>query len=302
MSWRDELPPVRGKLLFDEPLAPFTWFRVGGPADVLFLPADAEDLSALLAALPEQVPVTVLGVGSNVIVRDGGVEGVVVRLAGRAFGEVHIEAENAVVIAAPGALDAAVARAAAKAGIAGLEFYAGIPGSIGGALTMNAGCYGSETKDVVKVAWGVDRAGQKQARTIGDLGYAYRHSAIPEGSIIWLGAAFQGRPDDPAVISATIDEITARRESTQPIREKTGGSTFKNPPGTSAWKLVDEAGWRGKLLGGAMFSPLHANFMINTGKATATDLERLGEAVRADVAETTGVLLEWEIKRIGRPA
>jgi UDP-N-acetylmuramate dehydrogenase len=302
MSWRKDLPPVRGKLLFDEPLAPFTWFRVGGPADVLFLPADAEDLSQFLAGLPEEIPLTVLGVGSNVIVRDGGVEGAVVRLAGRAFADIHIQAEDAAVIAQPGALDAAVARAAAKAGIAGLEFYAGVPGTIGGAVTMNAGCYGSETKDVLKVAWGVDRFGEQQARTVADLGYAYRKSAIPDGSIIWLGAVFQGRPDDPAVIAATIDEISARREATQPIREKTGGSTFKNPPGMSAWKLVDEAGWRGKLMGGAMFSPLHANFMINTGEASATDLERLGEAVRADVQAKTGVLLEWEIKRIGRPA
>jgi UDP-N-acetylmuramate dehydrogenase len=302
MSWRKALPAVRGKLLFDEPLAPFTWFRVGGPADVLFLPADAEDLGQFLAALPEAVPLTVLGVGSNVIVRDGGIEGVVIRLAGRAFANIHVQAEDAAVIAETGALDGMVARAAAKAGIAGLEFYAGVPGAIGGALTMNAGCYGAETKDVLKVAWGVDRFGRQQVRSVADLGYAYRHSAVPEGSIIWLGAVFQGRADDPAVIAATIDEITARRETTQPIREKTGGSTFKNPPGTSAWKLVDEAGWRGKPFGGAMFSPLHANFMINTGEATAADLEGLGEAVRADVGAKTGVLLEWEIKRIGRPA
>ena len=301
-SWCNDLPAVRGKLLHDEPLAPFTWFRVGGPADVLFLPADAEDLSQFLAGLPEEVPLTVLGVGSNVIIRDGGVDGVVVRLAGRAFAGIHVQAEDAAVIAEPGALDAAVARAAAKAGIAGLEFYAGIPGTIGGALTMNAGCYGAETKDVLKVAWGVDRFGQQQIRTLDDLGYTYRHSAVPEGSIIWLGAVYQGRPDDPAVIAATIDEITARRETTQPIREKTGGSTFKNPPGHSAWKLVDEAGWRGKVFGGAMFSPLHSNFMINTGQATAADLEGLGEAVRADVQAKTGVLLEWEIKRIGRPS
>ncbi|HEY1752651.1 MAG TPA: UDP-N-acetylmuramate dehydrogenase [Caulobacteraceae bacterium] len=300
MSWRDQLPSVRGKLVFDEPLAPYTWFRVGGPAEVLFLPADADDLAALLAGLPAEVPVTVLGVGSNVIVRDGGVEGVVVRLAGRAFADIHVEAENAAVIAEPGALDAAVARAAARAGIAGLEFYAGIPGTIGGAITMNAGCYGAETKDVLKVAWGVDRSGQQLVRTTADLGYAYRHSAVPEGSVIWLGAVFQGRPDDPPAILKRMEEITGRRETTQPIREKTGGSTFKNPPGTSAWKLVDEAGWRGKPFGGAMFSPLHANFMINTGEATAADLEGLGETVRADVAAKSGVLLEWEIKRIGR--
>jgi len=302
VSWRDHLPPVRGRLLFDELLAPFTWFRVGGPADVLFLPADDADLIDFLIALPDEVPRMVLGVGSNVIVRDGGVEGVVIRLAGRAFAGVEIDAETARVMAGPGALDAAVARAAAKAGIAGLEFYAGVPGTIGGALTMNAGCYGAETKDVLQVAWGVDRTGEQRAWELADLGYGYRHSAVPDNGMIWLQAVFQGRPGDPAEIQASIQEITARREASQPIREKTGGSTFRNPTGHSAWKLVDEAGWRGKLHGGAMFSPLHANFMINTGDATAADLEGLGEAVRADVAAKTGILLEWEIKRIGRPA
>src|SRR5580704_6612792 len=202
MSWRDHLPKVRGKLLFDEPLAPFTWFRVGGPADVLFLPADAEDLGQFLAGLPEDVPLTVLGVGSNVIVRDGGIEGVVIRLAGRAFADVHVQAEDAAVVAEPGALDAAVARAAARAGIAGLEFYAGIPGTIGGALTMNAGCYGAETKDVLKVAWGVDLAGQPQVFTRDQLGFSYRHNALPEGEMIWLGAIFAGAEDDPEVIQA----------------------------------------------------------------------------------------------------
>jgi UDP-N-acetylmuramate dehydrogenase len=300
LTWRSHLPPVRGKLLLDEPLAPFTWFRVGGPADVLFLPADEADLAEFLRWLPPEAPRTVLGVGSNVIVRDGGIEGVVIRLAGRAFAEIHVDAEAATVAAAPGALDAAVARAAARAGIAGLEFYAGIPGTIGGAITMNAGCYGAETKDALKVAWGLDMAGAQRAWTLADLGYGYRHSKVPDGDMIWLGAVFQGRPKDPVDILGRIDEIAARRETTQPIREKTGGSTFKNPPGMSAWKLVDEAGWRGKRYGGAMFSPLHANFMINTGEATAADLEGLGEAVRADVAERTGVVLEWEIKRIGR--
>ncbi len=302
MGWRDNLPSVRGKLLLDEPLAPFTWFRVGGPADVLFLPADEADLGAFLSQLGPEIPRTVLGVGSNVIVRDGGIEGVVIRLAGRTFAEIVVDAEAACVSAGPGALDSAVARAAARAGIAGLEFYAGIPGTIGGAITMNAGCYGAETKDTLKVAWGLDRAGQQRALTLADLGYSYRHSEIPDGEMIWLGAVYQGRPEDPVAILGRIDEITARRETTQPIREKTGGSTFKNPPGLSAWKLVDQAGWRGKPFGGAMFSPLHANFMINTGAATAADLEGLGEAVRADVAAKTGVMLEWEIKRIGRAA
>ena len=299
MIWRDELPSVRGKLRLDEPLGPFTWFRVGGPAEVLFIPADVEDLADFLRQLPPEVPLTVLGVGSNVIVRDGGVEGAVVRLAGRGFGDIEIEADEARVIADAGALDAMVARAAANAGIAGLEFYAGIPGSIGGALTMNAGCYGCETKDVLVSAWGLDRSGEQRVLALEDFGYTYRHSAAP-AEIIWIQAQFQGRPDDPAAVKARMDEITARRETTQPIREKTGGSTFKNPVGTSAWKVVDGAGWRGKPFGGAMFSPLHSNFMINTGEATAADIEGLGEAVRADVKAKTGVELEWEIKRIGR--
>ena len=298
MSWRDALPEVRGRLLRDEPLAPFTWFRVGGAADVLFLPADAEDLAALLKALPTEVPVTVLGVGSNVIVRDGGVEGVVVRLAGRAFGQIAVEGLR--VTAGAAALDAAVARAAAKAGVAGLEFYAGIPGSVGGALTMNAGCYGSETKDVLVSAWGIDRTGARREFVLADFGYTYRHSQAP-ADIIWIEATYEGRADAPEAIQARMDEITARREQSQPIREKTGGSTFKNPEGHSSWKLVDAAGWRGKPFGGAMFSPLHANFMINTGEATAADLEGLGEAVRADVKASTGIDLHWEIKRIGRP-
>lgn len=298
------LPEVRGKLLRGEPLGPFTWFRVGGKADALFIPADADDLGEFLRALDPDVPVTVLGVGSNVIVRDGGVEGVVIRLAGRAFGEIHIEAAAHQVIAGAGALDAAVARASARAGIAGLEFYAGIPGTIGGALTMNAGCYGAETKDVLVSAWGFDRTGEMRVYALEDFGYTYRHSEVPEGGIIWMQAIFQGRPDDPDTVAARIAEITSRRELTQPIREKTGGSTFKNPPGHSSWQLVDEAGWRGKLFkatgGGAMFSELHSNFMINPGEATAADIEGLGDAVRADVLAKTGVQLDWEIKRIGR--
>lgn len=308
MTWRDTLPPVRGKLLRDEPLAPFTWFRVGGPADVLFLPADDRDLGDLLRWMnlhhPE-TPITVLGVGSNVIIRDGGVEGLVIRLAGRAFAEIHIDADEHRIIAGPAALDSMVAKAAAKAGLAGLEFFAGIPGSIGGALHMNAGCYGRETKDVLVVAYGCDRTGEFRPWEVEDLEYSYRHSVVPDNEFIWTQAVFQGTPDDPAAINARMAEITARRETTQPIREKTGGSTFKNPPGHSSWKLVDEAGWRGKLFtatgGGAMFSPLHSNFMINPGEATAADLEGLGEAVRADVLAKTGIQLDWEIKRIGRP-
>lgn len=301
MSWRDDLPPVRGKLLRDEPLGPYTWFRVGGAADALFIPADADDLAAFLTALDPGVPVTVLGVGSNVIVRDGGVEGVVIRLAGRAWGQVTTE--GLAVTAGAGALDSMVARAAARSGIAGLEFYAGIPGSIGGALTMNAGCYGAETRDVLVSAWGLTRSGERVDYALADFGYTYRHSEAP-ADIIWVEATFRGAADEPAAVQARIDEITSRREQTQPIREKTGGSTFKNPPGHSSWKLVDEAGWRGRLHavtgGGAMFSDLHANFMINPGEATAADIEGLGEAVRADVLAKTGVQLDWEIRRIGR--
>ena len=297
-DWREDLPAVRGKLLRDEPLGPFTWFRVGGAAELLFLPADHKDLAAFLGALPASVPVTVLGVGSNVIVRDGGIDGAVIRLAGKSFAEIKVEGER--VTAGAAALDAMVARAAARAGVAGLEFYAGIPGTIGGALTMNAGCYGAETKDVLVSAWGYDRQGRRRELELADFAYTYRHSEAP-ADIVWVQATFQGRPDSPDEVQVRIAEITARREQTQPIRAKTGGSTFKNPPGLSSWKLVDEAGWRGKLYGGAMFSPLHSNFMINTGDATAADLEGLGEAVRADVKTKAGIDLQWEIRRIGKP-
>lgn len=301
MSWRDALPQVRGKILKDEPLGPFTWFRVGGPAEVLFLPEDEADLAAFLKGLDPSVPVTPLGVGSNTLVRDGGVDGVVVRL-GKAFAKVEPRGDSRI-FAGAAALDATVAREAGKAGVAGLEFYRGVPGSIGGALVMNAGCYGSETKDVLVEAYAVTRAGERLTLSNADLGYVYRKSArAAQGDLIFTGALFEGRPDDPAAVEARMAEITARREQTQPIREKTGGSTFKNPPGHSSWKLVDEAGWRGKPFGGAMFSPLHANFLINTGDATAADLEGLGEAVRADVKAKFGVDLDWEIKRIGKPA
>jgi len=296
-DWRDRLPAVRGRLLRDEPLAPFTWLRVGGPADVLFLPADAEDLAAFLRAVDSGVPVKAIGVGSNVIIRDGGVDGVVVRPAGRGFGQVAIQGDR--IVAGAGALDAAVARASARAGLSGLEFYAGIPGTIGGALTMNAGCYGSETKDVLVSAKGVTRDGDFVTISVTDFGYSYRYSD-DEGDVIWVEATFQGRQDDPTAVSERMEAITARREATQPIREKTGGSTFKNPPGDSAWRLVDAAGWRGRLFGGAKFSEKHANFLINAADATAADLEGLGEAVRADVREKFDVALEWEVKRVGR--
>jgi UDP-N-acetylmuramate dehydrogenase len=299
-DWRDRLPPTRGKQLRDAELAPFTWFRVGGPADLLFLPEDEDDLAGLLKALDPAMPLTVLGVGSNTLVRDGGVEGVVVRL-GRGFGGTEPR-EGSTIRAGAAVLDAALAKAAAKAGIAGLEFFRGVPGTVGGACVMNAGCYGAETCEVLVEAYGLTRAGEARTLSNAEMGFSYRRSrAAAQGGLIFTGALFSGRPGDPAEIEARMDAITARRETTQPIREKTGGSTFKNPEGDSSWRLVDAAGWRGKPFGGARFSELHANFMINAGEATAADLEGLGEAVRADVKAKFGVQLDWEIKRIGRP-
>lgn len=299
MSWRDRLPPVRGKLMLDEPLAPFTWLRVGGPADVLFLPADEADLAAFLKALDPAVPVIPIGVGSNLLVRDGGVEGVAIRL-GPAFAKVEARGGERM-FAGAAALDAALAREAAKAGLTRLEFYRGVPGTIGGALAMNAGCYGAETKDVLVEAHAVARAGEAITLSNAEMGFSYRKAqAAAERPLIFTGGLFQGRPDEPAAIEARMAEITSRREASQPIREKTGGSTFKNPPGDSAWRMVDAAGWRGRLFGAAKFSDQHANFLINTGEATAADLEGLGEAVRSEVRDRFGVELEWEIKRIGR--
>ena len=299
MSWLGSLSVARGKVLPGEALAPFTWFRVGGAAEALFLPADEDDLATVLGALPPDVPLTVLGVGSNVIVRDGGIDGLVVRLAGRAFADITVDRGSSQIVAGAGALDGAVARAAAKAGIGGLEFFAGIPGTIGGALTMNAGCYGAEAADRLSAAWGVDRTGRRRLFARVDLAFGYRHGATPEG-FIWTGAAFKGSHDDHEAIGQRMTAITARREASQPIREKTGGSTFRNPTGRSAWRLIAEAGWRGRSFGGAMISPQHANFLINTGDATAKDLEMLGETVRRDVREKSDVTLEWEIRRLGR--
>jgi UDP-N-acetylmuramate dehydrogenase len=299
MSWRDHLPQTRGKLIPDAPLAPYTWLRVGGPADILYLPADEADLAAFVAALDPGVPVTLLGVGSNTLVRDGGVDGVVIRL-GKSFAGIDILPDRHI-RAGAAALDAQVSKAAAKAGIAGLEFYTGVPGTIGGALIMNAGCYGAETKDVLVEAYALARRGERVTLSNAEMKFTYRKSqkALEEG-LIFTGALFHGSADAPAAVTERMVAITARREAAQPIREKTGGSTFKNPPGHSAWKLVDEAGWRGKLYGAAMFSPQHANFLINTGEATAADLEGLVEAVRADVRMKFGVELEWEVKRVGR--
>ncbi len=298
------LPAVRGRIERGAVLAPFTWFRVGGAAEALFLPADAEDLSHFLRDLAPEIPVTVLGVGSNVIVRDGGVAGVVIRLAGRAFAQIAADAPTQRLTAGAGALDAMVAKAAAKAGIGGLEFYAGIPGAIGGALTMNAGCYGSETRDVLESAWGFDRTGRRRTFANADFGFSYRRNAIAE-PIIWIEATFRGGASTSEAVTARMAEITTQREASQPIREKTGGSTFKNPVAASgeklsAWKLVDEAGMRGARRGGAQVSEKHANFLINVDEATAADIEGLGEDVRAAVLQKHGVELEWEIKRIGR--
>ena len=295
-TWIPDLPPVRGKMMYRADLAPFTWFRVGGPADVVFLPEDAADLSEFLKNLDPGIPVLTIGVGSNLLVRDGGIDGVVIRL-GRNFADVTPRGEGRIEAGAA-ALDANVAKVAAQNGIAGLEFYRGVPGTIGGALTMNAGCYGSETKDILIEAYAITRSGERITISNVDMGFRYRHSE-PEG-VIYTGALFQGTPDEPAAVTERMEAITARREQTQPIREKTGGSTFKNPEGKSAWQCVDEAGWRGKLFGAAKFSELHSNFMINTGDATAAELEGLGEAVRADVMTKLGIDLHWEIKRLGK--
>jgi UDP-N-acetylmuramate dehydrogenase len=300
----DRLPPVRGKLLPNEQLAPFTWFRVGGAADVLFLPKDEADLAEFLAKLDPLIPVTVLGAASNVIVRDGGIAGVVVRL-GPAFG--RIAADGLRVTAGAAALDGRVSVAAANAGIAGLEFFSGVPGTIGGALRMNAGCYDRETKDVLVEAHALNRMGGRVTLKPRDFAFSYRHTEAPE-DLIFTEAVFEGTKDDPAAILPRIEALKARREGTQPIREKTGGSTFANPdpPGTPnqrrAWKLVDEAGMRGAKRGGAQVSEMHCNFLINTGEATAADIEGLGEDVRAAVKARSGVDLRWEIRRLGRPA
>ncbi|MEY4249285.1 MAG: UDP-N-acetylenolpyruvoylglucosamine reductase [Pseudomonadota bacterium] len=298
--WQDQLPKTRGKLLLNEAIAPFTWLRVGGPADVLFLPEDEDDLAGFLKGLDPSVPVMAIGVGSNLLVRDGGVEGVVIRL-GRGFGAIEARGDNQI-YAGAAVLDANLAKAAAQAGIAGLEFFRGVPGAIGGACMMNAGCYGAETKDVLVEAYAITRAGERVTLSNQEMGFSYRRSAAAaSGGLIFTGALFKGTPDAPEAVLERMEAITARREASQPIREKTGGSTFKNPEGHSAWKLVDEAGWRGKPFGGAQFSDLHANFLINANNASAADLEGLGEAVRADVLSKLGVSLEWEIKRIGRP-
>ena len=294
----DAMPELRGRLIANQSLSELTWFRVGGPAQVLFTPADENDLAYFLSHLPAEIPVTVIGLGSNLIVRDGGVPGVVVRL-GRGFSEITVE-DGYRLRAGTAVPDVKLARAAAEAGIDGLAFYRGIPGGLGGALRMNAGAHGGETKDTLIEARGVDRAGRVRVFTNGDFGFSYRHSHVP-ADVIFTAALFQGRPGETAAILAEMDRITSAREASQPIREKTGGSTFKNPPGQKAWQLIDAAGCRGLTQGGAQMSTMHCNFLINTGGATAADIEGLGEEVRRRVKDHSGVELEWEIKRIGLP-
>lgn len=293
------MPDLRGRLTANAPLAPLTWFRVGGPAQVLFVPEDEDDLAYALARLPVDIPVTMIGLGSNLIVRDGGVPGVVIRL-GRGFSDIVVE-EGYRIRAGAAVPDVKVARAAQDAGIAGLAFYRGIPGAIGGALRMNGGAYGGETKDVLIEARGVDRAGRLHVFSNADMQFTYRHCGVAD-DVIFTSALFLGRAGDPAEIAAAMAAITDAREATQPIKSRTGGSTFKNPPGHKAWQLVDAAGCRGLVVGDAQVSELHCNFLINRGDATAADIETLGETVRRRVQETSGITLDWEIKRIGIPA
>jgi UDP-N-acetylmuramate dehydrogenase len=290
------MPELRGRLLANQSLAELTWFRVGGPAQVLFMPEDEADLAYFLAHLPAEIPVTVIGLGSNLIVRDGGVDGVVIRL-GRGFGEVKVE-PDARIRAGTAVPDVKVSRAAQEVAIAGLAFFRGIPGAIGGALRMNGGAYGRETKDALIEARGVDRQGRIHVLGNADMHYSYRHCGAPE-DVIFTEALFQGAPGDAAAIAAEMDKITESREATQPIKSRTGGSTFKNPSGRKAWQLIDAAGCRGLKLGGAQVSEMHCNFLINLGGATAAEIEGLGETVRQRVRDSSGVELEWEIKRIG---
>ena len=294
---KSSIPGLRGRLIAHASLADITWFRVGGPADVLFTPTDEADLALLLKSLPASLPVFVIGLGSNLLVRDGGVPGVVIRL-GRGFGDV--KAEPGYRLRAGTAVpDVRAARAAAEAGISGLAFYRGIPGSIGGALRMNAGAHGSETKDVLVAARAVDRSGVIHELSLADMKFTYRHCGIPD-DWIFTEALYQGTPGDPAEIAKAMEEVAEYREKNQPIKECTGGSTFKNPPGNSAWKLVDAAGMRGFRVGGAKVSEMHCNFLINDQNANGEDVETLGETVRARVKATSGIELQWEIIRLGR--
>ncbi|PTE09102.1 UDP-N-acetylmuramate dehydrogenase [Mesorhizobium helmanticense] len=293
----DRLAGLRGRITPNAEMDKITWFRAGGLADALFQPADEDDLAAFLRAVPEEIPLTIVGVGSNLLVRDGGVAGFVIRLSAKGFGEA--EAIGPTTIKAGAATpDKRLAAVAYEAGIGGFHFYHGIPGAIGGALRMNAGANGVETRERVVEVRALDRKGNAHTLSNADMGYAYRHSAAPSG-LIFTSAVFEGTQEDKATIKAAMDAVQHHRETVQPIREKTGGSTFKNPEGTSAWKEIDKAGCRGLMIGGAQMSPMHCNFMINTGTATGYDLEYLGETVRTRVLENSGIRLQWEIKRIG---
>lgn len=297
-SLGDGLKDVRGRLTPDAPMDRVTWFRAGGLAEVMFQPHDTDDLITFLKLLPEEVPLMVAGVGSNLLVRDGGIPGAVIRLSAKGFGDLELEGDNRI---RAGAIcpDKNIAAMALDNGIAGFEFLYGIPGSVGGALRMNAGANGGETKDLVVEVNAVDRKGKTYVLSNADMGYGYRHSKAPEG-LIFTHAVFQGQTGDKTEIRTKMDAVRQHRETVQPIREKTGGSTFKNPEGHSAWKLIDEAGCRGLMIGGAQMSPMHCNFMINTGQATGYELEYLGETVRSRVLEHSGVMLQWEIKRVGK--
>ena len=291
------LPPVRGTYTYGAALKDLVWFRAGGAAEVLFRPADADDLASFLAARPADIALSVIGVGSNLLVREGGIPGVVIRLPA-AFGTVGVDGLR--IRAGAAALDAAVSRRAADAGIAGLEFLRGVPGTIGGALKMNAGCYGTEIKDIFIEATAIDGKGDKHVLAPADMGFVYRKSNVPP-DFIFVEAVFEGTKDDPAAVRQRMEDLLARRESSQPVKSRTGGSTFKNPPGHLAWQLIEEAGCRGLRVGDAQVSELHCNFLINLGTATAADIEALGEEVRARVKEKSGIELEWEIKRVGVP-
>jgi UDP-N-acetylmuramate dehydrogenase len=295
---KGQAPKLRGRLLVNQPLAELTWFRVGGPAQVLFMPEDEDDLAYFFAHLSMEIPVTVIGLGSNLIVRDGGVPGVVIRL-GRGFNEINVEDKTRLRVGAA-VPDVKVARAAQEAAIAGLAFLRGIPGAVGGALRMNGGAYGGETKDALIEARAVDRQGRVHVLNNRDFGFSYRHCGAPE-DFVFTQAVFQGSPGDPDTIAAEMNKITESREATQPIKSRTGGSTFKNPPGAKAWQLIDAAGCRGLKVGSAQVSELHCNFLINLGGASAADIEGLGEELRRRVRDNSGVTLEWEIKRIGVP-
>ncbi|MDJ0931154.1 UDP-N-acetylmuramate dehydrogenase [Breoghania sp.] len=288
---------VRGRLLSNQPLAPVTWLRVGGPAQLLFQPADEADLAAFMKVLPNDIPVLPVGLGSNLLIRDDGIEGVVIRLTGKGFGQLEPVGETRLRVGAA-VPDKRLAQAALQAKLSGFSFYAAIPGAVGGALRMNAGAHGTETCERVVELTAIDRSGQVLRLSRADMNYAYRHSEQP-ADLIFTSAVFQGVPGKAEVIAEEMDVVVAHRERAQPIREKTGGSTFKNPPDNSAWKVIDAAGCRGLTVGGAQMSEMHCNFMINTGEASALDLEMLGETVRAKVVENSGIRLEWEIKRLG---